>query len=799
MDPNPLIGRPLRRREDPRLLAGAGRYVADLRIPGALHLAFVRSPHAHARVVRVDVAAARALPGVTAVLTAAELDARPIAVAFDGEGYHGADWPPLARDRVRFVGDPVVVVAARDRYVAEDAADLVEVTYEPLPAVASVEAARAPEAPAVHEAVPGNTYYRLDHRHGDVEAAFAAAAVVVRGTFRHQRLAASPLEGRGIAVEPAGGRLRVWASTQTPHLLRTALARSLGMAEDAVRVSVPDVGGGFGPKMHAYPEDVVASAVARALGRPVVWIEDRRENLLAMAQAREQVVEAELAADRDGRILGLRASVASDAGAYSIYPLTAILEALGTAQIMPGPYRVPAYAYATVAVATHKAPMGAYRGVGMTVGVLVMERLVDKLAAALGLDPAEVRRRNFVAPDAFPHTAPTGLVYDSGRFAQTLAAALGALGYDEARRAQAEARAAGRLVGIGLAAFVEYTGMGPRTFARRGMADVPGRDSATVTVDASGVAHVAVSCPSQGQGLETLYAQLAAGELGMDPEAVRVEPVDTDAVPPGSGTFASRAAVSGGGAVVRAAGEVRARAAEVAARLLEAASGDVTAAGGRFFVRGAPERGVSWGEVARVAAQEASARGHGGRASAPGGAGGRREGAGSDGGAGGLAAAATYEPPPAAFSNGAHAAVVEVDRDTGLVRVLRYVVAEDCGPQINPMLVEGQTHGGLAQGVGEALLEEMAHDGSGQPLAVTFMDYLLPTVHEVPAAEIVHLETPSPNTARGVKGMGESATIGAPACLANAVADAVGREVDELPVTPARVLRRLGCPVSEGC
>ena len=775
MDPNPLIGRPLRRREDPRLLAGAGRYVADLRIPGALHLAFVRSPHAHARVVGVDDAAARALPGVAAVLTAAELEMRPIAVAFAGEGYRGADWPPLARDRARFVGDPVAVVAARDRYVAEDAADLVEVAYEPLPAVASVDAARAPLAPAVHDTVPGNTYYRLDHRHGDVEAAFAAAAVVVRGTFRHQRLAASPLEGRGIAVEPDGGRLRVWASTQTPHLLRTALARSLGIAEEAVRVVVPDVGGGFGPKMHAYPEDVVAAAVARALGRPVMWVEDRRENLLAMAQAREQVVDAELAADGDGRILGVRASIASDAGAYSIFPLTAILEALGTAQIMPGPYRVPAYAYTTAAVATHKAPMGAYRGVGMAVGVFVMERLMDTLAATLGLDPAEVRRRNFVAPDAFPHTAPTGLVYDSGRFAETLAAALDALGYDEARREQARARAAGRLVGIGLASFVEYTGMGPRTFARRGMADVPGRDSATVVVDAAGVAHVRVSCPSQGQGLETLYAQLAAGELGMAPEAVRVEPVDTDAVPPGSGTFASRAAVSGGGAVVRAAGEVRARAAEVAARLLEAAARDVTAAGGRFFVRGAPERSVSWGEVARAAAQQAPAGEPGG-------------GAGPDASAGGLAATATYEPPPAAFSNGAHAAVVEVDRDTGAVRVLRYVVAEDCGPQINPMLVEGQTHGGLAQGIGEALLEEVAHDAAGQPLVTTFMDYLLPTVHEVPAAEIVHLETPSPDTARGVKGMGESATIGAPACLANAVADALGRTVDELPVTPARVL-----------
>ena len=773
-------GRRLARREDPRLLTGRGRYIADVVLPGMVHLAFVRSPHAHARVRRVDVTRAQASPGVVGVFTAADFVLDPIEPAFAGEGYRAAGWPPLAASRVRFVGDPVAVVAAVDRYAAEDAAELVQVDYEVLPAVASVAAATAPGAPLVHDGVPGNRYFRREHRHGDVDAAFARAPVVVRGEFSHQRVTGAPMETRGILAQwDARGRLVVWASTQAPHLLRTALARSLGMAEAAIRVLVPDVGGGFGPKMHVYPEDVVTCAVARRLGRPARWIEDRREHLLVTTQAREQVIAAEAAADRDGRLLALRARIVCDSGAYSVFPLTAVLEPMGTAQIMPGPYHLPAYAYTTEAIATNKAPVGAYRGVGMAVGVFVMERLMDKLAAAVGLDPAEVRRRNFVAAEHFPYTAPTGLVYDSGRLAQTLDAALTVFGYDEARRAQARQRAAGRSVGIGLAAFVEYTGMGARTFARRGMRDVPGHDGAVVTVDAAGAVRVAVSCPSQGQGHETMYAQLVADALGVDPAAVTVDPLDTDVVASGSGTFASRAVVAGGGALLRAAAQVKEKALRIAAHLLEAAPADLVVVDGRFCVRGSPGRAVGWAEVARAAAAPA------------------HFGLPADVEAG-LSAAATYDPPPAAFGNGVHVALVEVDRATGQVRVLRYVIAADCGPLVNPLLVDGQTRGGLAQGLGEALLEEIRYDAEGQPLVATLMDYLLPTAAEMPVVEITHLETPSPHTLGGVKGMGESATIGSPACLANAVSDALGVEMDALPLTPGRLRAGSAGPAAAG-
>jgi carbon-monoxide dehydrogenase large subunit len=765
MNPNPYIGRSVRREEDRPLLTGRGRYVSDIVLPGMLHLAFVRSPHASAAITRIDAARARALPGVEAVFTAADLPMKPIVADFTGENYAMTAWPPLARERVRFVGEPVAVVAARDRYVAEDAADLVEVEYALGPAVASVDAARHKGAPLVHDGVAGNVFFKRDHREGDVEGAFSRADVTVQVTLRHQRLCGLPLEGRGLvaAVQP-DGRLHVWASTQTPHGLKAGVARFLSMPEDAVRVTVPDVGGGFGPKMHLYPEDVVVCAAARSLRRPVQWVEDRRENLSAMSQAREQRIDAVLAADKDGRILALGAVVYCDSGAYSLYPLTPVLEPMGTAQIMPGPYRVPAYAYRTHAIATNKCPAGAYRGVGMTAGVLVMERLMHRLAAATGLDPAEVRRRNFIGPNEFPYTAPTGLVYDSGRFEETLRAATTAFGYEQARREQAALRRGGRLVGIGLSTFVEYTGMGSKTFQRRGMVEVRGYDSATVSVDAAGRAEVGVSCPSQGQGLQTMYAQLAAGELGLDPADVEVTMLDTDAVPTGSGTFGSRAVVSGGGALVQAAAQVKVRAVEIAARLLEASVDDISQTGGMFSVKGSPERGVTWRDIARAA--------HG-----P--------------GQPGLAASSTYDPPPAAFGNGAHLAMVEVDRETGQVAILRYVIAGDCGPLVNPMIVDGQTQGGLAQGIGETLMEEVVYDESGQHLTSTLMDYLIPTATDTPRVQIVHLETASPNTVHGFKGMGESATIGAPACLANAISDALDRAVDTLPISPTRVVELL--------
>jgi len=757
-----------------------GRYLDDLIVPGALHLAFVRSPHAHAALRNVDARRARALPGVVAVLAAAELPLPSIRAEFRGEGYHGAGWPALAQDRVRFVGEAVAVVAARDRYVAEDAVDAVEVAYSPLPVVASAAAALERGSPRLHDAVPENVYFRRTYARGDVEGAFAAAPVIVAGTFHHQRLSGVPLEGRGIAARwEAGGRLTVWASTQLPHVLRTGLARFLNLPETSVRVCVPDVGGGFGPKMTLYPEDLVACAVARLLARPVKWVEDRRENLLTMTHAREQTIEAAMAADGDGRILGLRAHVISDTGAYPAFPVTAVLEPMGTVQIIPGPYRVPAYAYTTLAVASNKCPLGAYRGVGMGVGIFVTERLMDKVAAATGTDPAAVRRANFVRAQEFPHTSASGLVYDSGDYQKTADAALAAFRYPEARAEQARGRAGGRLVGIGLSAFTEYTGMGSTTFSRRGMVELPGYDGATIKVDEMGTVWAYVSCPSQGQGHETVFAQLVAAALGVDPAMVVIAPADTDLAPAGSGTFGSRAVVAGGGALAGAADRIKAKAVEVAARLLEASPQDVVAEGGGFSVRGAPARRVTWREMALAA----HAAPHAGL---------------PEGAEPGLEATASYDPPQAAFSNGVHLAMVEVDPHTGQVVVLRYVIAEDCGPLVNPMIVEGQTQGGLAQGVGETLYEDARYDASGQPLAATFMDYLIPAAVETPSAHIVHLSTPSPITVGGFKGMGESATIGAPACIANAVSDALGRPVDALPITPERVLAWLREPPPAG-
>ncbi|HLW60127.1 MAG TPA: xanthine dehydrogenase family protein molybdopterin-binding subunit [bacterium] len=769
------VGQPLRRKEDPRLLRGRGRYVDDLALPGMVQLAFVRSPHAHAAVTGVDVSAARRVPGVTAVFRDDDLPVRPIVAEFHGPGYAGGRWPALAGSRVRFVGEAVAAVAAVDRYVAEDAVDRIAVAYAPLPPLTSAEEALRPEAPRLHDDVPGNVYFRAAYVHGAVDEAFAGAPVLVRGTFRHQRIAGGPLEGRGIvAAWDARERLTVWACTQVPHILRRGLARFLDLRESQIRVVAPEVGGGFGPKMHLYPEDLVVCAAAHRLGCPVKWVEDRRENLLTMTQAREQVIEAAAVADRGGRILAVRAEIVGDAGAYSVFPLTAALEPMGTAQIIPGPYRVPAYAYTAMAVGSNKPPVGAYRGVGMGIGVFVMERLIDKVAAAIGADPIEVRRINFIRADEFPHTSPTGLVYDSGRYEDTLDAALAAFRYTDAREEQARGRSEGRLIGIGVSAFTEYTGMGSTTFARRGMTDVRGDDSARIVVDDAGHVRAHPSCPSQGQGHETVFAQLVAAELGVDPAQVTVVPVDTDLTPEGSGTFGSRAVIAGGGALRRAAEEVNAKAVAIAARLLEAAPRDVIADRGRFAVRGVRGRSVAWAEVARAAHAPAAA--------------------------GllpsvemGLEATASYDPPPAAFSNGAHLALVEVDRHTGRVAVLRYVIAEDCGPLVNPLLVEGQIHGGLAQGLGEAFLEEVRYDDAGQPLTATFMDYLLPAAVETPSVKMVHLETPSPFTAGGFKGMGESATIGAPACIANAVSDALGRSVDALPITPPRVLGWL-CP-----
>jgi carbon-monoxide dehydrogenase large subunit len=751
-------GARVKRVEDPRLLRGRGRYVGDLVLPRQLTLSFVRAPHAHADILAIDTAEARASAGVVAVVTGAELSGpvRPLAPRLAGDGFTPTAWPAIAVDVVHFCGEAVAAVVASDGYAAADVRERVHVEYAPKPVVASIDAALA----------AGRIVFRRGGTQGDVAGAFARAHAVVRETFVHGRCVPSPMEPRGVLADWDGEMLTVWASTQTPRILRTALAASLDLPEARVRVIAPDVGGGFGLKMHVFPEDLAVAAIARIVGRPVRWIEERRENIAAASQAREQRLEVEAAVGADGRILALRSRVLSDAGAYHLYPVTGALEALGAATILPGPYVTPAYAWEALALATHKPPLGAYRGVGMTMGALAMERMLDLAAARVGLDAAEVRRRNLIPREAYPFTSASGMSYDSGDYPKALEQALAMVGYDDLRREQAAARAAGRCVGIGIACYTEYTGMGAEVFRRRGMEDVPGIEAASVRLEPDGGVRCAVSFPSQGQGHATAIAQVVADRFGVAFERVRVEPVDTTGAPVGSGTFGSRGAVAMMGSVAVAADTVRTKIASIAAHLLEAGTDDIVLEAGRAHVRGFPARAVGLADIARAAYSPP-------RGGFP---------AGLDPG---LEATVYFDPPGPIFSGAVHVAVVEVDPETGRATVARYALVEDCGPIINPMIVDGQIHGAVAQGIGEALLEGVVYDDDGQLLTGTLMDYALPRAADLPEPAIDHLETPSPRTAGGVKGMGEGGTIGAPAAIANAVADAVaplGITITRLPI-----------------
>ena len=743
-----------------------------------LHAAFVRSEHAHALLRRVDATAARGASGVESTLTGRDLEGvvAPIQARLEGPGFAATPWPALPIDRVRFVGEPVAAVAAATPYAAVDGCALIAVEYDPLPPVLDVDTARDPRAARLHPEQVSNVLFARRGSRGDVEAAFTAAAHVIRETFTHDRCSATPLEGRGVIAHWAGDALTLWTGVQTPSLIRIGVARAFGLPEARVRVIVPDTGGGFGQKMYVMPEDLAVAALARRTGRPVKWLETRRENLAAAAHARQQRVEIEAAADAAGTLLALRARIFADAGAYHIYPLTGALEPLGTASILPGPYRTPAYDFELAALATNKPPVGAYRGVGMTMGAFVMERTLDLLADRLGLDPAEIRRRNLIPREAYPFTSATGFVYDSGDYPKALEQALTLADYAGRKRERDVERGRGRLLGIGIACYTEYTGMGSETYRRRGQTDVPGHEGARVEMAEDGSVTCHVSFPSQGQGHATTTAQLVADELGVPLEVVTVRQPDTDVSPDGSGTFASRGAVAQSGAAAVAAATVRQKLLAIAGGLLEASPADLLLRDGRVSVRGMPDRAVPIAEVARLAHRS--------------GAGALREGM-----TPGLEASERFDPPGPTFSGAVHVASVEVDPETGRVSVRDYTVVEDCGPVINPMIVEGQIHGAVAQGIGEALGERLVYDESGQLLTGTLMDYALPVASALPAFTIGHLETPSPLTPGGYKGMGEGGTIGAPAAVANAVADAVkplGVAVTALPILPETIRRRDG-------
>jgi len=775
----PLAGRPgavprsvgarILRREDPRFLTGAGTYVDDVELPRMLHVAFVRSSQPHALLREVDARAATDVPGVVAVVSAADLAGRvkPMRARIRTPGYRECDMPVLASGRVRMVGEPVALVVADSRYTAEDGTEAVRVAYEPLPALVTIDQALAPGAPAIHDEVPGNLFNRFELSAGDVDGAFAAADVVVQLELRQQRYGAAALEGRAVVADArADGRLTVWLSSQTPHLVRTGLAHFLGLPETAVRVISPDVGGGFGPKCVVYPEEVALAAASHLIGAPLKWTSDRSEDLLTTVHGREQVHRVRAAAAADGTVLGVDVDIYASNGAYAPWPFAAGLDSGQASENVCGPYDIRAYRRRVHAVVTNKAPMGPYRGVGRVMACLTMERVMDELAGRLELDRIEIRRRNVVRE--FPYETAAGLVFESGDYVRSLELLEEAVDWRGTGAEDDRLRAGGRYRGLGVACAVEHSAYGPKSLGSRKMEITPGYDTAALRVEPDGRVRLALGLHNHGQGHQTTMAQIAADQLGVDPAAVDVVYGDTDLVPYGNGTWASRSTVYCGGATVLAARDVRDKALAIAAEMLEASAGDVEIADGGISVRGSAGRRVSLADVARRANHEPHLLPVGVEP--------------------GLESTRRYAAPdPGSFSSAVHAAHVEVDAETGGVRILRYVVVEDCGTVVNPMIVDGQVHGGVAQGIGGALYEHLVYDASGQLLTTSLMDYLLPGATETPAIEVVHLESPSPHTPGGWKGMGEGGSINAPAAVVSAVNDALrplGVVANRTPLSP---------------
>ncbi|HEU4438041.1 MAG TPA: xanthine dehydrogenase family protein molybdopterin-binding subunit [Methylomirabilota bacterium] len=767
------FGASVKRREDPRFLRGEGRYVDDIKLPGMLHAAFVRSPYAHARITGIRTEAARRLPGVAHVFTFADLERwmKPLPL-------FGAIPPGLAarvqvsmrqigqlamcRDEVRHVGEIVAMALASSRALAEDACERVDVGYEPLPVLADVVAAGEPSAPVLYPEWGDNVALSFKTGFGDVEAALRQADARVRERFVIPRYVGMPIETRGVVAQwdARDGSLTTWNGTQVVHFVQQGLVAALGLPPSRIRVIAPDVGGGFGTKANGYPEDLLIPAAAIACRRPVKWTEDRREHMMGSAHARAQVHDIEIAARRDGTMLAVRDRIWVDLGAYNSW---GIVLPYNTVAHLLGPHRVPNLDVECRGIVTTKTPNAPYRGAGRPETVFAMDRIVECLARALRMDPAELRRRNYLSAADMPYEIDipyrdgNPLVYDSGDCKASLEDALRAVGYEALRAEQVALRERGIYRGIGISGYVEGTAIGPY-------------EGATVRLDASGHATVATGACSQGQGHETSFAQIAADALGIPLEWVTVVGGDTAAIPFGVGTFASRSIVNAGTSIHEASGRVREKVVAAAAALLEAAPADIEVADGVVTVRGAPGSATPLAAVIRAAIPTFA-----------------RPGVASPD----FEATVYHHQPTVTYTNAVHVAVVDVDPGTGAVRLLRYLVAHDCGKLVNPVIVEGQIHGGVAQGVGGGLLEEMVYDEQAQLLTGTFMDYLVPTAMELPAIETVHLEYPSPRNPLGIKGIGEGGAISPPAAIANAVEDALspwGVRVTRTPLGPSVVL-----------
>ncbi|MGH7771172.1 MAG: xanthine dehydrogenase family protein molybdopterin-binding subunit [Candidatus Binatia bacterium] len=772
-----FIGKNIKTYKATRFLTGRGVYVADIRLPNMAHAALVRSIHAHARIRGIDTSQALRLDGVLTVLTGEDIKGRlsPFPDSFE---IHPTPWlehvkpvlkgprpTALAQGKVRYVGEPVAIVVAEDRYKAEDAVDAVAVDYEALTAVVDPEESLKPGATLIHEESDDNIVFSFSVNKGDADRALREAHYKLHERLRHHRYCAAPIECRGVVawVEPKTNILTVWSSTQVPHMVRKQIAAQLDIKEETIRVIAPDIGGGFGPKVFVYPEEILVPFLALQLRRPVKWIEDRREHFISTAHGRDQLHDVEIAFDEEGRILALRDRLHLDNGAYNPMGLT---DAYNTAAHLQGPYKIPNFSVTGVCVSTNKVPNAPYRGAGRPEAVFTIERCLDLVAKHLGLDPAEVRRRNFVQPQEMPYQAGImyrdgqPICYDSGDYPETLRKALEAVGYEALRQKQKELRQQSRYLGIGIALYVEGTGVG--SF-----------EGAKVQIDASG--HLTVFTGATGQGHETIFSQIAADLWGVDINDVTLVEGDTSTIAFGCGTFGSRSTVNAGAALYEASSRLKEKTLKLASHLLEASPADLEIGQGKVFVRGSEMRAVSFGELARAAV--------------PGWASKLPEGLEP-----GLETTYYYVPPTVTWANAAHVAVIEVDIHTGKIKLLDYVVCHDAGKLINPMLVDGQIHGGVAQGIGGALYEEIVYDHIGQLLSGSFMNYILPGPVEVPMIRTVHLESPSALNPLGVKGLGEGGAIAPPAAIANALADALSPfkvEVTELPLKPERVLSLL--------
>ena len=764
------VGQAMKRKEDPRLVSGTSTYVDDVVLPGMLHMAVTRSMHAHARIKRIDTSKAQKLPGVVAVVTGEEVAAQCglIPCAASLPNMKRAQRHLLATNKVRFVGEPVAAVVAEDKYIARDAADLIEIDYEPLPVVVDPEKAMDPASPRLYEEFSDNIAFNFFFESGNTEEAFKKADVIVKERLINQRVAPVTMEPRGVVAtyRMPDNELVVWCSTQTPHGLRTLLANMLRVPENQTRVIAPEVGGGFGCKIDLYAEDGLVGYLAKKTGRPVKWIEGRRENIAATIHGRDQIDDVELALKKDGTILGMRVKAIADLGAFLSF-FTPMIPTL-TGLLAPGCYKVPALKFDQVGVLTNKMATDAYRGAGRPEATYLIERIMDVAAQKLKMDPAEIRRKNFPQPSEFPFKTSGGVIYDSANYEAALDLALKKANYEGLRQKQAELRKQGKYIGIGLSSYVEICSAGPSHAVGGG-----GWEAGTVRIERTGKVSVLTGVSPHGQGQETSFAQIVADEFGIEPDDVVTIHGDTGRVPSGIGTFGSRGTSVGGTAVYLAAQDLKEKMKKIAAHLLEATPDKIEFGIGKLLVKGNSGRSINFKEVVTVAYNAVKLP----RGMEP-----------------GLEATRFFEPSNFTFPFGTHVCVVEIDEETGEPRITKYVAVDDCGNVINPLLVEGQIHGGLVQGIGQALHEEVVYDENGQLLTGSLMDYAIPRAHDFPEFELDRTVTPSPVNPLGLKGVGEAGTIGSTPAVVNAVVDALapfGITHIDMPVRSEKIWRIL--------